>query len=79
MLTASLKVPLVASLRATLITALVAALVAPLAAFMHMLYDWDRRARMRRVMRELDQRLLTDIGLSPEERDRECAKPFWKP
>lgn len=37
----------------------------------------DARSRQRRALRELDGRLLRDIGVSPEQRARECGKPFW--
>jgi uncharacterized protein YjiS (DUF1127 family) len=36
------------------------------------------RNRQRRALAELDDRLLRDIGLTPEEALRECANPFWK-
>ena len=31
----------------------------------------------RQTLAELDTHLLNDIGISREEADRECAKPFW--
>ncbi len=37
----------------------------------------DRR-RQRLDLDELDDAALKDIGLSPEEVRRECAKPFWR-
>ncbi|MCF3631082.1 DUF1127 domain-containing protein [Thalassospiraceae bacterium LMO-SO8] len=36
------------------------------------------KARQRRALARLDTRLLTDIGISPAEAARECAKPFWR-
>jgi len=39
---------------------------------------WFVRVRQRQALRELDRRLLDDIGVSEEERDRELAKPFWR-
>ena len=43
-----------------------------------MLYIWHERAKSRKVLASLDDRLLNDIGIDVVERDRECAKPFWK-
>lgn len=37
------------------------------------------RARQRRSLRELDDRLLRDVGLSRCDVAIECAKPFWRP
>jgi uncharacterized protein YjiS (DUF1127 family) len=41
--------------------------------------NWHRRTRQRNSLAELDRRMLADIGLSPADRDTECAKPFWLP
>lgn len=49
-----------------------------LASISTMLYIYHERARNRRVLSMLDDRLLRDMGISVIERDRECAKPFWK-
>lgn len=38
---------------------------------------WQRRARSRIHLRDLEAHLLDDIGISPERRDREVHKPFW--
>jgi len=38
---------------------------------------WRERARMRRELRLLDERLIADAGLTVGEADRESAKPFW--
>lgn len=38
---------------------------------------WMRVARERRRLLELDQHILQDIGLSPEEAYREATRPFW--
>ncbi|WP_274423769.1 DUF1127 domain-containing protein [Chelativorans sp. YIM 93263] len=35
------------------------------------------RRRQRLHLSELDDHLLADVGLTPEEVRRECAKPFW--
>ncbi|MGH6814549.1 MAG: DUF1127 domain-containing protein [Hyphomicrobiaceae bacterium] len=39
---------------------------------------WLRRARTRRRLKELDARELADIGLTENERCRECGKSFWQ-
>ncbi|MCB9948109.1 MAG: DUF1127 domain-containing protein [Rhodospirillaceae bacterium] len=39
---------------------------------------WWRRATTRRALRNLDARLLADIGRTEAERRRECAKRFWQ-
>jgi uncharacterized protein YjiS (DUF1127 family) len=40
---------------------------------------WTQRARQRRDLRALDDRLLEDVGLTRVQVRRECAKPFWHP
>jgi len=40
--------------------------------------EWRERERQRRSLARLDARLLADIGVSPEQQARECAKPFWR-
>jgi uncharacterized protein YjiS (DUF1127 family) len=41
-------------------------------------YCWTReRQRQRRALRQLDDALLTDIGVSREQAMREAAKWFW--
>jgi uncharacterized protein YjiS (DUF1127 family) len=40
---------------------------------------WYDRYLQRLALAELDDRLLADIGVSPEEARRECAQPFWRP
>ena len=42
-------------------------------------FDWRERARGRRVLRELDDRILRDVGLSRADVDHECVKHFWQP
>jgi len=36
------------------------------------------RARERKAMRDLDGRILKDIGLSDADVERETSKPFWR-
>jgi len=40
--------------------------------------DWRERARGRHLLRQLDDRMLRDVGLSRSDVDRECAKHFWQ-
>ena len=42
-----------------------------------MLGTWRARARQRRALLQLDDRLLKDIGIARSTRDAECAKPRW--
>jgi len=42
------------------------------------LLTWQERAFERRALREMDDRLLKDIGLSALDADREARKPFWR-
>lgn len=37
------------------------------------------RGRTRRVLGELDEHQLRDIGKTPAEARRECTQPFWEP
>lgn len=39
---------------------------------------WQERAKQRRQLGELDDRLLTDIGVSRIDACQESAKPFWQ-
>jgi len=43
------------------------------------LRTWVSRSRSREQLRELDQRLLQDIGVRHEDALLEARKPFWKP
>jgi uncharacterized protein YjiS (DUF1127 family) len=45
---------------------------------MDILAVWHARARQRRQLRQLDDRLLRDIGIDRLAVLRECGKPFWK-
>lgn len=40
--------------------------------------EWQRRASERAHLRELETCFLDDVGITPEQRDREVEKPFWK-
>ena len=37
------------------------------------------RRRDRRILARLDQHMLRDIGLSPDQVRSESTKPFWRP
>jgi len=39
---------------------------------------WHRRHRQRLDLAELDDHLLADIGVTPQEARHESAKPFWR-
>lgn len=39
---------------------------------------WQERARMRRGLAAMDDRLLRDIGLTRAQAHREYDKPFWR-
>jgi uncharacterized protein YjiS (DUF1127 family) len=39
---------------------------------------WHRRHRQRLDLAELDDHLLADIGVTPQEARHEGAKPFWR-
>ena len=39
---------------------------------------WADRARQRRILATFDDRLLSDIGVTRVEAERECEKPFWR-
>jgi len=43
----------------------------------HSFAAWRRRARSRTQLARLSERELRDIGLTPADAARECAKPFW--
>ncbi len=56
----------------------VRALSAQLFSFWLKVERWQERAKQRRHLRELDDRILRDIGVSRADIDREYRKPFWK-
>ncbi len=65
--------------RPNMVVCTLAALAAErLAALGRTLLDWQNRARGRRMLAELDDRLLSDIGLTRVDVWREVNKPFWR-
>jgi uncharacterized protein YjiS (DUF1127 family) len=40
--------------------------------------EWRERARSRRLLLQLDDRMLRDVGLSRADVARECDKYFWQ-
>ena len=43
-----------------------------------LLARWYDRHLQRRDLSEIDDHLLRDLGLTPEDVRRECAKSFWQ-
>ena len=43
------------------------------------LLAWEERSRQRRSLYFLDDRMLTDMGLTRADVDEEARKPFWIP
>jgi uncharacterized protein YjiS (DUF1127 family) len=43
-----------------------------------LLLHWHERARQRRALLSLDDRMLKDIGVSRAEAEREACRPFWR-
>ena len=43
-----------------------------------LLLEWNERARQRRRLARLDDRLLGDLGLSRVDAEQEARKPFWR-
>ena len=50
----------------------------PVADLIALLLTWRRRAVSRRVLGQMDERALADIGLSVTDAAAEAAKPFWR-
>jgi uncharacterized protein YjiS (DUF1127 family) len=48
-----------------------------LADFLRMLMRWQARAEQRRVLSELDDHVLRDIGLTRDDALAEASRPFW--
>ena len=42
------------------------------------LATWITRIRQREILAGLDERMLRDIGLTPDAHTREVTKPFWR-
>jgi uncharacterized protein YjiS (DUF1127 family) len=49
-----------------------------LVALVEIVLAWQERARQRRLLALMDDRLLRDIGISRAEIAREAEKPFWR-
>lgn len=52
--------------------------VAGLVRLLRTLQLWQQRARTRRQLAQLDERLLADAGISASERLEELRRPFWR-
>jgi len=50
----------------------------PMLAAVRRIAFWYGRWLQRQDLAELDDHILRDIGISPREVKRECAKPFWQ-
>ena len=50
----------------------------PVKSSLNLLEEWVFRARSRRYLAEMDQRLLKDIGMTEADRVQEIGKPFWR-
>ena len=48
------------------------------AVIVDLLLTWQARANQRHLLSELDDRLLHDIGLTPQQALNEADKPFWR-
>lgn len=48
-------------------------------AILDTLSEWQQRANDRQCLRTMDDRMLSDIGLSRADVEREASKPFWRP
>ena len=52
--------------------------IGPVTRLFDRIFMWRNRARQRRHLAELDDRLLRDIGLSRVEVEHEISRPFWR-
>jgi uncharacterized protein YjiS (DUF1127 family) len=43
-----------------------------------LLVTWEARARERRMLAEMPDRMLKDLGITRIDADREAAKPLWR-
>lgn len=50
-----------------------------LVSFFDLIWQWRERVRQRRALLELDDRLLSDIGIGRAEAEHEAGRPFWLP
>jgi uncharacterized protein YjiS (DUF1127 family) len=50
----------------------------PLALASTWLHRWHTRRDTRQGLAQLDDRLLSDVGITRQQRDAECAKWFWQ-
>lgn len=50
-----------------------------LAAFVETVLAWQERARQRRQLALMEDRLLRDMGISRAQVAWEAEKPFWRP
>jgi uncharacterized protein YjiS (DUF1127 family) len=48
------------------------------AAALDRLLGWRERARQRRALLALDDRMLKDIGITRADAEREASRPFWR-
>ena len=46
---------------------------------LRLVVGWLERHRQRRTLRQLDDRMLRDVGLTRFDAEHEIAKPFWRP
>lgn len=51
---------------------------APASGLLDTLLLWQRRISSRRELARLDERLLSDAGISLYQREAEISKPFWR-
>ncbi len=42
------------------------------------LTEWAQRGASRRALRDLDEHMLRDIGITAQEAKREASVPFWR-
>lgn len=49
-----------------------------MALWLDLMAEWIERARQRRALGRLDDRMLKDIGISRADVDAEMRKPFWQ-
>ncbi|MES9965026.1 MAG: DUF1127 domain-containing protein [Candidatus Sedimenticola sp. 20ELBAFRAG] len=47
-------------------------------AFAQLLGCWSNRYRQRQLLRQLEDHILKDIGLSRVDAEAEAMKPFWR-